>query len=330
MDQIKWGIIGCGDVTEVKSGPAFNKVPDSALVAVMRRDADKAKHYAARHGVPKWYAKAEDILNDPEINAIYIATPPASHAEYAEKALQAGKFVYVEKPMTIDYLSALSLKAVVEQLGGKLSVAHYRRAQPRFLKIKELVDEGAIGKIKLVNLKFFRKNVSAGQLEISKYAWRVDPALAGGGLFHDIAPHQLDMVYYLFGAVESVNGIATNSNALYAAADNICGNILFKNKVLFSGSWCFDIGENALEDFCEIIGERGNIQFSFFDKQDLRVTIDGQSEIHHFEEITHAQQPLIEKIVSYFLDKGPNPCSIEEGLVTMELLEKIAGTSRSK
>ena len=328
MDQIKWGIIGCGDVTELKSGPAFNKVPNSTLVAVMRRDAEKAKDYASRHGVPKWYSNAEDIISDPEINAIYIATPPGSHAEYALKALQAGKFVYVEKPMTVDYTSALSLKDAVQQLNGKLSVAHYRRGQPQFLRIKELIDEQALGKIKLVNLKFFRKNISAGQLEIPKYAWRVDPAQSGGGLFHDIAPHQLDMFYFLFGAVETVNGLSAHSNALYAAADNICGNILFKNGVLFNGSWCFDIGENAIEDSCEIIGERGNIQFSFFDKQDIRVTIDNHSAVHHFEKLTHAQQPLIEKIVNYFLDKGPNPCSIEDGVVSMDLLEKIAGTSK--
>ena len=137
MDQIKWGIIGCGDVTELKSGPAFNKVPNSTLVAVMRRDAEKAKDYATRHGVPKWYSNAEEIISDPEINAIYIATPPGSHAEYALRALQAGKFVYVEKPMTVDYSSALSLKDAVQKLNGKLSVAHYRRGQPQFLRIKE-------------------------------------------------------------------------------------------------------------------------------------------------------------------------------------------------
>src|SRR5205085_8185937 len=102
MDKINWGIIGCGDVTEVKSGPAFNKVKNSSLVAVMRRNAVKAKDYAQRHNVPKWYTDANDLIADPKINAIYIATPPSSHEKYTLAVLDAGKPVYVEKPMSID------------------------------------------------------------------------------------------------------------------------------------------------------------------------------------------------------------------------------------
>ena len=77
--NILWGIIGCGNVTELKSGPAFNKVPDSKLIAVMRRDREKAEDYAERHKVPKWYDDADKLINDTEVNAIYIATPPSSH-----------------------------------------------------------------------------------------------------------------------------------------------------------------------------------------------------------------------------------------------------------
>jgi predicted dehydrogenase len=79
MEEIRWGIIGCGDVTEIKSGPAFNKVANSKLVAVMRRDSAKAADYAKRHHVPKWYDDASKLINDPEVNAIYIATPPLQH-----------------------------------------------------------------------------------------------------------------------------------------------------------------------------------------------------------------------------------------------------------
>src|SRR6187551_1308715 len=103
MEKINWGIIGCGDVSEVKSGPAFNKVNNSSLVAVMRRDGAKAKDYAHRHQVPKWYDDASLLINDPDVNAIYIATPPSSHEEYTIAAIDAGKPVYVEKPMTMNY-----------------------------------------------------------------------------------------------------------------------------------------------------------------------------------------------------------------------------------
>ncbi len=113
MKKINWGIIGCGDVTEVKSGPAFNKVKNSALVAVMRRDAAKAEDYAKRHNVPKWYTDANSLINDPDINAIYVATPPSSHEAYSIAALQAGKPVYVEKPMSMNAAEAENMMKAV-------------------------------------------------------------------------------------------------------------------------------------------------------------------------------------------------------------------------
>ena len=102
MQIIRWGMIGCGSVTEVKSGPAFNKVPNSKLMAVMRRDAEKVKDYAQRHHVPYYFTDVDELINHPEVDAIYIATPPKFHAAYAEKAMKVGKPVYVEKPMALN------------------------------------------------------------------------------------------------------------------------------------------------------------------------------------------------------------------------------------
>src|SRR5690606_38448319 len=124
MNTINWGIIGCGDVTEKKSGPAFNKVNNSKLVAVMRRDPVKAEDYARRHGVSKWYSDATQLINDPEVNAIYIATPPDSHEQYTLEALRAGKPVYVEKPMTLSRESAELMASAAAETNVKLTVAH--------------------------------------------------------------------------------------------------------------------------------------------------------------------------------------------------------------
>jgi len=157
MEKIKWGMIGCGDVTEVKSGPAFNKVSNSSLVAVMRRDAAKAQDYAERHGIPKWYNDAHDLINDNEVNAIYIATPPSSHEEYALAAIHAGKPVYIEKPMTLNFASANMITKVAEQKNIKISVAHYRRGQPLFNKVKELIREKEIGDVRFVKLEFYKR-----------------------------------------------------------------------------------------------------------------------------------------------------------------------------
>jgi predicted dehydrogenase len=192
MNKINWGIIGCGDVTELKSGPAFNKVRDSQLVAVMRRSREKAMDYAMRHNVPKWYDDADRLIGDPEVNAIYIATPPSSHEELTLAVLKAGKPVYLEKPMTIHSPSAERICNAVKASGGKLVVAHYRRGQPLFRKIKDLISTGAIGRIRLARLSLFKRSLSKEELLVEKTAWRVDPAMAGGGLFHDLSPHQLD------------------------------------------------------------------------------------------------------------------------------------------
>src|SRR5690554_6519027 len=154
MQKTYWGMIGAGDVTEVKSGPAFQKVEGSELVAVMRRNAEKAEDYARRHGVTKWYTNAQELIDDPKINAIYIATPPDSHEDYALRALKAGKAVYVEKPMTLSSIQAQHIVKGVAYYGGKLTVAHYRREQPYFKKIKSLLDENAIGKPIMASLRY--------------------------------------------------------------------------------------------------------------------------------------------------------------------------------
>src|SRR4051812_31429339 len=189
--MIHWGIIGCGDVTEIKSGPAFNKVNNSFLVAVMRRDAAKAKDYAARHRVPKWYTSAEELIADPDVNAIYVATPPDTHEQYAIAAMRAGKPVYVEKPMALNVAASRRMAECAKEKNIKLVVAHYRREQPMFKKIKQLLDEKSIGDIKFIDLKLLKPALSSADLQMPKTKWRLDPAIAGGGLFHDLAPHQL-------------------------------------------------------------------------------------------------------------------------------------------
>src|SRR4051812_48404790 len=153
MSTIKWGIIGCGNVTEKKSGQAYNKIPDSKLVAVMRRDAAKAADYAQRHHVGKWYSDAEDLLNDPEVNAVSIATPPASHLVYALRAIKKGLNIYVEKPVTRNAQEAQEMADAVRVSGAKLTVAHYRRALPMFLHVKSLIDSHAVGDIRTVQIR---------------------------------------------------------------------------------------------------------------------------------------------------------------------------------
>jgi predicted dehydrogenase len=323
MHKLLWGIIGCGDVTEVKSGPAFNKAAGSSLVAVMRRDAAKAADYAQRHGVPKWYSDANELINDPEVNAIYIATPPSSHKELTLLAIAAGKPVYVEKPMCLNVAEAKQMADAAKEKNIKLTVAHYRRAQPKFKKIKELLSQNIIGDIRFVQLNFYRKPLAPEELLVPKTAWRVEKSIAGGGLFHDIAPHQLDLLLYYFGEAEQVKGIAKNQAGIYSVADIVSGQILFKNGTLFNGTWCF---ASAIEkDEVEIVGSKGSISFSAFGSNEIFVDQNGKKEMYGFPVLQHVQQPMIEKVVSYFSGNGENPNSAEDGVVVMEWMEEMSG-----
>lgn len=319
---INWGIIGCGNVTEVKSGPAFNKIPNSTLIAVMRRDTDKAKDYAERHQVPKYYDDADLLINDPDINAIYVATPPGSHEAYAIAAMKAGKPVYVEKPMAVDVAACLRMKAFAEKTNSKLTIAHYRRALPKFLYIRELIETGAIGEVRTVRISMLQKDKSA-LIADPENNWRVDPAIAGAGLFYDLAPHQLDLVLYFFGKPLEATGISANQAGLYRAEDVVAGIMRLPKNILFTGQWCYTVGEGLDEDLFEIVGTKGKISFAVFGHEVL--VHDGTTEKPvKFEPPAHIQQPLITRIVQYFLGEGSNPCSADDAIESMKVMEAFA------
>jgi predicted dehydrogenase len=325
MDQINWGILGCGNVTEVKSGPAFNKATHSSVVAVMRRNADKAKDYAFRHHISKWYHQADELINNENINAIYIATPPAYHKQYAIQALKAGKNVYIEKPVALTVAECEDIIAAQKLYQKKVTVAHYRRALPLFIKIKELIDEQAIGDIQIIDLKLYQK---PGSDKIAKTDenWRINPAISGGGLFYDLAPHQLDILVHIFGAPNFVNGFSENIGQLNEVADVTFGQLIFDNYIIFNGVWSFNSHPDQEVEQCEIIGSKGKIVFSFFEN-DLTLIINGETENFSFKNTEHIQQNMIQKTVNYFLGIEENPCSLEDALLSLKIIESF-GTEK--
>ncbi|MCM3118832.1 Gfo/Idh/MocA family oxidoreductase [Neobacillus sp. MER 74] len=304
LDKVRWGIIGCGDVTEVKSGPAFQKINHSELVAVMRRSGELAEDYAKRHGVPKWYDNADELINDPEVNAIYIATPPGPHKEYTIKAAKAGKLVYVEKPMARNYAECQEMIAACEEAGVPLYVAYYRRAQERFLKIKELLEDGAIGEVRFVSSTQYQK-ASEDVLDPQHLPWRVQPELAGGGLFFDLASHTLDLLDFLLGPITSVQGLASNQAGYYSAEDIVTGTYKFESGIHGVGNWCFTAFEDV--DLNEIVGSEGKISFSTFGNEPIVLTTAGGTEQWSFERPQHVHQPLVETIVAD-LTTGGSQC----------------------
>lgn len=317
MDKIVWGIIGCGNVTEVKSGPAFNKVANSSLAAVMRRDKTQAQDYAKRHYVKKWYSDADELINDQDVNAIYIATPPDSHEQYTIAAFKAGKPVYVEKPMALNSSEAKRMLDASVKYSCKLSVAHYRRAQPRFLEIRRLIQDNTLGDILSAEISLFQAP-TPGIAD----TWRVNPSISGGGLFHDLAPHQLDLMLYFFGEPKSIKGSSSNRGKNYQADDYVTADIIFGENVPFKGTWDYTVKPDNELDLCEIKGTKGTLRFPIF-TEGCQLTLEGQPKDLYFPPIQHVQQPMIEQVVYYFLDKGPNPCTASEALIVMEMMDRV-------
>ncbi len=317
---INWGIIGAGDVCEVKSGPAFNKVPDSRLLAIMRRNASKAADYAKRHHVPKFYTDARLLIGDPEINAIYIATPPAYHINYALAALEAGKPVYIEKPVTLNTEECEIIIQASEKYKIPVSVAHYRRRLPLFLKLREIISTGTIGRVSLVILRMLQ-SPSQNIIAKTEEFWRVDPAISGGGLFHDLAPHQLDILYWLFGPPKSYQGFSQNQAKRYDAPDVTQLTATFPEDIIFNGIWSFNVHESCNEDRCEIFGDKGKLGFSFFWSPVLEIYSGSGTEKIELPYPTHVQQPLIHDVVRYFHGEIPNPSSLDEALWTMKMMD---------
>jgi predicted dehydrogenase len=319
--MINWGIIGCGNVTEVKSGPSFNKVPNSRLVAVMRRDAALAEDYARRHNVPKFYSDASKLINDPEINAIYVATPPAAHAEYAIKSIKAGKPVYVEKPMALNYGECMKINKASEKWRIPVFVAYYRRALPGFLKVREMVMNGTIGKIRFVRIQLFKS--PSEEEKSGDLSWRVDPKIAGGGHFFDLASHQLDYLDFLFGPIQKVKSFALNQAGLYKAEDYVSAEFIFGNNIAGSGTWCFSSSPAASRDSIEIIGDRGLIRFSCFNFEPIVVeNFEGRKEYVN-ERPEHVQIYLIEQVVKALIS---NDTAVSTGISaarTSRILDEI-------
>jgi predicted dehydrogenase len=318
MAIIRWGILGCGNVTEVKSGPAFSKVPGSRLEAVMRRDAKLAEDYAKRHGVPKWYDDADALIADPAVDAVYVATPVGSHLELALKVCAAGKPCYVEKPMTRNTAEAEAMVAAFKAAKLPLFVAYYRRGLPRFLKVRELVSSGAIGKL----TGLYYRAASPAHTRTGDLPWRVKAELSGGGLFMDIGCHTLDILDYIAGPLQDVTGTAVNAaSPAYRVEDGVTMQFRLESGGLGTASWNFASAQ--YDETIVFSGTEGRITLSTFGQEPIKLEKGKEVELFDILNPAHVQQPLIETIVNQLLGKGICPSTGESALRTTRVLDRV-------
>lgn len=325
MKLLKWGFIGCGEVTEKKSGPAFNEVEGSEVIAVMSRSEKKARSYAERHHISKWYTDAQELIDDSDVNAIYIATPPSSHATFAIMAMRAGKPVYVEKPLAASYDDCARINRISEQTGVPCFVAYYRRYLPYFRKVKEIIRQGGIGDIMNVQIRFSCPPRDLDYSSGGSLPWRLQPDIAGGGYFYDLAPHQLDLLQDLFGVITEAEGMCANRAGLYSAEDSVSACFRFESGLPGSGSWCFVGHKSAKEDRIEVIGDKGMLCFSVYNYDPIQlVTSEGTTSIT-VPNPPYVQLPIIKAVIEDLQGFGACSCTSVSATPVNWVLDRILG-----
>jgi 1,5-anhydro-D-fructose reductase (1,5-anhydro-D-mannitol-forming) len=324
---IRWGMIGCGDVTEVKSGPGFQKAEGSQLVAVMRRRGELAADYARRHAVPAWYDDADALIADPAVDAVYIATPPGEHERLALKVCAARKPVYVEKPMARNHAECRRMVDAFAAARVPLFVAYYRRALPRFRKARDLVASGQLGRVTGVTYRLagpYHRDVETCIDGGASLPWRLEAQHSGGGLLLDLGCHTLDILDFIIGPLERVQGHAANVATPHAVEDSVAMSFRTASGALGTAQWNFASAERA--DEIIIACDRAELRLSTFGGEPVELRHgDATARIEHFAlpNPPHIQQPMIQSIVDELRGKGHCESTAVSGARTSAVIDGL-------
>ncbi len=317
--EIRWGILGCGDVCEVKSGPGFQKAKRSRLVAVMRRDASKAADFAARHKVGFSTGDAMELIHHPQVDAVYVATPPGSHEELALAALAAGKPVYVEKPMARTGAECDRMNAAAANAGLPLYVAYYRRMLPAFLKVRGWLEDNAIGTP--TQLRMAYRSRPSAQKGVENPSWRTRPEISGGGLLHDLGSHALDLLDYFFGPARVVEATGGNHAGAYEPPDWHRATLAFPDGLIGDVEW--DFAADQHEDSVVIEGSHGTIRYSVFSGSNPILETKDERVEAECPAPPHVQQALIQTVVDDLMGTGHCPSTGKSGARTSHVMDAI-------
>ena len=314
-NQIRWGFLGCGNVVRKKSGEAFRSVPNSTITAIMRRDPAAAEEAARHFGAKSFCSSVEELLSS-DIDAVYIATPPGLHKEQALQCLAAGKPVYLEKPFARNYTEAMELTQAFQKAGIPLYVGHYRRALPRFLKIRELLEAGAIGQVQTVD--FFLNRIFDPREAATK--WLYNPVLSGGGKFYDIAPHTVDIFQFLFGQIREVSGRAVHLDSGCPLESEVTMDVVTERDV--RGKLSFFCAAQEKSDRMVVAGTEGTMEFSVHGKVDIKVRGKQVLDLHIRDPET-VEQPMVQSVVEDLLGLGRCESRAEAVLSTYSVIDQV-------
>ena len=319
MALLRWGILGCGNVAEHKGGPPLYTVDDSELIAVMRRDRAKAENFAERHGAKRVYTDIDQLLSDDEINAVYIATPPYLHCEQTIRAAHAGKHVLCEKPMAMTVQECQQMVDACREANVALMLAYYRNHYPNVVKMKALMDEGAIGDVVLARINctgYYNPN----RQDLKN--WRINPEISGGGVLMDIGSHRISLLQYLMGDIESAQGYAETVHLDAAVDDSAVFSLRFESgaHAVANINWNTGIGI----DDVEVYGTTGSLRCSPLNSGNLTLETksDGRVELPQVP-LQHTHTGLVEDFVDHLKTGEPIRCSGEAGLQTNAIIAQV-------
>jgi predicted dehydrogenase len=314
---VHWGIIGAGDIARKQTARAIGAVRSARLEAVMRRDLQAARAFAQEFGAAKAYSQVEEVLADPEIDAVYIASPVHLHAQQTMAAAQAGKHVLVEKPMAMSTAECRAMISACRQHGVQLMVCYYQRFNARHIKLRELVAQGAIGQVTMAQARQVFLYPPAPGL------WRQSREQAGGGALMDVGVHGIDTLRFILGEVETVTALVGTLVFSYPVDDTATLLLRFRSGVQGVVSVAFSVPSVDEVDYLEVCGTGGRVWTAPLHAKDshgtLRVSTPQGEQLHVFEQSTH--QALIEAF-DRSLERGePVPVPGEEGLQGLAVVE---------
>ncbi len=315
LDKIRWGVIGAGNVFESKSGPALYQTPNSELVAVMRTDAAKAEETAKRHGAPRWYTDAESLVTDPEVNAVYVASPHYLHPAHVALAARAKRVVLCEKPVGASVAQAQQCVEVCRANGVPLTVAYYRRFWPVTQAMFKYLNDGAIGQVVAA-----RAQLSDWFSADNERAWLVSRAKSGGDALANAGAHWVDLIRFLLGDVIGVMAFCSSKFSGYETDDTTIVQMQLANGALVSltSTRRTPISTNELD----IFGTEGRLYASPLSEGHLILHRRGRDpEILNYPRTGVVHSALIAELVKCMIGNQSSPLPGEEAVAAWRIMD---------
>jgi predicted dehydrogenase len=320
MAVLRWGLIGCGDIAGKRVAPALRDLDNCRLVAVNRAQYDLAEQFAGEFGAQRWYKDWRDLLQDEEIDAVYIATPPNLHAEQTIAAAKSGKHVICEKPMALEVQACRRMIAACRTAGVRLSIAYYRHFYPMVSRVKQILESGEIGKVVLAEIRAFEN--FRPEAEDPRY-WMVRRQQAGGGPLMDFGCHRIEVLLNILGEISSAWGSQGSLVTDWEVEDTSVSIFEFKNEA--RGVLAVSRAIEEPQDSLDIYGNAGSIHIPVLNGGSMKVVAPGGERREEHPPHQNLHLPYIQAVARAFLQNREPPVPGETGLRVSEIIEEIYG-----